>query len=375
MRRRSATVAALVAALLLTALLVAWTLRFRIASDLVERRLARAGVPASYRITRLGPLMTRVEDLRIGDPASPDLFARRLDLLLGYTSSGAFVRAVRADGVQLRGRVDASGLSLGALDRLLPRSKAGGPALPDLGLTLHDAVLRLATPAGPVDASLDGSGNPQRSFSGRAGITAAGLRVGSCDVAGVRARMDVVARSGRPRLTGPVRVAQAACPGLAFARGGAILDVSADARLSRFAARARLTGATGRAGPVRFAALTGPVEASGQPDALAMRARLNLSDLSAPGPARTVAGWPSPLAGTPLAPTAGKAARAVAGLLSRANAEALIDARSAGGETRLAVRRVVLSGSDGARLVVSERLRRTATSPAPEARCRRSPSA
>jgi len=126
MRRRPVAAAILViAGLLLLALMAAWILRFRIATGMVERRLAAAHVPASYRLTKIGPLRERMENVRIGDPAAPDLIARRIDVELGYGWSGPTVRAVRVDGVRLRARLDREGLSLGAIDRLMPDRPVG----------------------------------------------------------------------------------------------------------------------------------------------------------------------------------------------------------------------------------------------------------
>ena len=114
------------AGLLLLALLLAWSLRFRIATGIVERRLAAAHVPASYRLTRIGPFRERMEDVRIGRAVAPDLIARRIDVEIGYGWGGPLVRAVRVDGVRLRARLDRNGLSLGSIDRLMPRSIGRG---------------------------------------------------------------------------------------------------------------------------------------------------------------------------------------------------------------------------------------------------------
>src|SRR5438046_2171089 len=146
MRRRPLAAAALgLAVLLLLALLVAWTQRFRIASGLVDRRLTAAGVAARYRITYIGPFLERMEDVRIGDPAHPDLVARRIDVAIDYGLSGPFVRAIRLSGVRLGARVDRDGLSLGALDRLLPKGGTGTNVLPDMMLAISDTQILLSS--------------------------------------------------------------------------------------------------------------------------------------------------------------------------------------------------------------------------------------
>src|SRR6187402_2287424 len=138
MRRRPFATAALVLFVLLSvALLAAWLVRFRVANAIVERKLAAAHVPASYRITRIGPFLERMEDVRIGAPQAPDLVARRIDVAVGYGLAGATVRSVSVDGVRLRGTLGARGLSFGALDRLLPKSGGGAARLPDLILHIR----------------------------------------------------------------------------------------------------------------------------------------------------------------------------------------------------------------------------------------------
>jgi len=79
MRRRPiAAVILVIAGLLLLALLIAWSLRFRIASGIVERKLADAHVPASYRLTKVGPFLERMEDVRavldaVGSKREPNI--------------------------------------------------------------------------------------------------------------------------------------------------------------------------------------------------------------------------------------------------------------------------------------------------------------
>ena len=135
MRRRRRLWAVL--GVLALALLLVWALRLRIAGLLVDRTLAAAQVPASYRITKVGPLLERMEDVRIGDPAHPDLVAKRIDVTIGYGWTGPVVRGVAVDGVRLAVRLDGDGLHLGAIDRLLPKS-GGKTELPDLAVDLRE---------------------------------------------------------------------------------------------------------------------------------------------------------------------------------------------------------------------------------------------
>ena len=342
-------------AVFLAGLLAAWLLRFRVVDAVVERRLAAAGVPASYRLTRVGPFRERIEDVRIGNPAAPDLTARRVDLSLGYTAAGPVVRSVQADGVRLNASVGPGGLTLGALDRLLPSSGRGGPALPDIDLRLREARLALATPYGRITASLDGSGNPQRRFQGQAEVASPDLRVASCALAGVDARLRVDVRGGAPRADGDAALQHTACPGLTLGMGRARVGLQADRSLHHLMATAALDGFGGRAGPVRFAGVTGPVTGDGEAGAFRLGARLRLAAASTPTLARAVAHAGPSLAATPIGPTLARARGAVVRLLDRADAEATVDAHLQGGAADVHVRRLRLTGQDGARLLASER--------------------
>ena len=135
-------------------------------------------VAADYRIVAIGPFVQRLEDVRIGDPAAPDLTARSIELQLGYGLGGPYLRAVRAEGVRLSARVIDGRVSLGAIDRLLPASTGAPIALPDIAVALKDTQVALDTPAGAIGASIEGSGNLTDGFGGRVTIAAPAARRG-----------------------------------------------------------------------------------------------------------------------------------------------------------------------------------------------------
>jgi len=356
MRRRPFVAAALaIAGLLLVALLVAWTMRYRVATAMVDRKLTGAKVPATYRLTHIGPFLERMEDVRIGDPAAPDMIARRIDVRIGYGLWGPVVRAIAVDGVRLRARLDSNGLSLGTLDRLMPKGAAGQNKLPDFDVVLHDTLLSLATPNGAIRAALAGKGNPQRAFHGTARVKADRLRVASCALGGVDARLEIATTRGRPQASGPVRIGQTLCPGLALRTGTARMALSSDRTFNHLSLQALLDGFAGQAGPARFASISGPVDASGVIGDLATSARLNIRSLAMPAMARTVARWGKILGGTPVGPTGARASAAFARLLAGADAQVDLSAAIKGSATDLHLHRLELAGSDGARIVATER--------------------
>ena len=353
MRRRPVAAAILViAGLLLLALMAAWILRFRIATGMVERRLAAAHVPASYRLTKIGPLRERMENVRIGDPAAPDLIARRIDVELGYGWSGPTVRAVRVDGVRLRARLDREGLSLGAIDRLMPRSTGGQSKLPDLTLSLHDVQLALATPNGAIWARIEGTGNPQLRFRGRARVEAPALRLASCKLSAVAATLKVGAIAGRPQAEGPARIGQTSCTALRLGAGNAQIALSSDQVFEKVDLDATLDGFGGQAGPARFAGVRGPISASGRIGDLSATAHLGVKSLSLPEAARRVAQSAGMLAGTPLGPVGRRAIEAAARALARADAVADLTAMLHGTQADFQVRKIDFADATGGRIRV-----------------------
>jgi hypothetical protein len=353
LKRRSARAAATAVALVAAAVGTGWLLRFEVATRLVDRKLAAADVPASYRITRIGPFLQRLEQVQLGDPARPDLIARRIDVLLGYGLGGPYVRAIRVDGVRLRARIDANGLSLGSIDRLLPQARGGQTLLPDLAVTIRDTRLFLATPNGAIAAAIDGTGNPQHRFTGTARATGAALRIASCALTRVDARMTVSATAGAIDATGPVGIAATTCPGLTLAPGRVRLTLASNPTFDRVAITAGLDGFAGRAGPARFAAIRGPIEASGALGALRATARLRVDALALPDAARAAAQSGAAFAGTPLAPTGARASAAVARLLTRSDATADLTARIQGTAIEIDLARVALIGRSGRLIAVA----------------------
>ena len=356
MRRRAFTTAALaVAGLLLLSLLVTWTLRFRIATDIVNRKLADAHVPASYRLTRIGPFRERMENVRIGPADAPDLVARRIDVELGYGWGGPAIGGIRLEGVRVRARLDRSGLSLGAIDRLMPKGRGGQAKLPDLLVSLHDVRVVLATPNGTIEATIEGAGNPQIAFQGRAQVRSPALRLASCDLRGIGANIRIAALNGKPRGNGPLRIAHSVCPATTLGAGSAGMSLSSDELLQTVALRATIEGFGGRAGPTQFAAISGAVAASGRIGDLTASAKLQARSFAVPAIARRVAQSGAAMGGTPIGPTGQRATGALARLLAGSDARADFTANLRDMTVALQVRSLELAAPSGERVRIRER--------------------
>jgi translocation and assembly module TamB len=191
--------------LVLLALLLAfaWMQRFKLADDLIRDQLRDANVRASYDIDEIGFRTERLKNLVLGDPANPDLTARVVEIDVAIGFGAPTIRAVRADGVRLRGRVVDGKLSFGELDKFTDPASKEPFELPNFPIRLKDTLLSLATPWGGVGVALDGSGHARNSFDGRLIVRAPRLAARDCDAAALRFDGTLATRSGQPQLNGP----------------------------------------------------------------------------------------------------------------------------------------------------------------------------
>lgn len=211
------------------AVVAVWSYREPIARDAINGYLQERGVAASYDIRAIEVRRQRLENVRLGNPNNPDLTADWAEIDLGPSLSGLTVRAVRAGGVRLHGRLVAGKLSLGALDRLLPKSTGAPFRLPDIDLSLEDARLRFDTPFGQLAGKLDGQGNLQGGFEGKLALVAPRLsRDATCGATGVTVYGDLSVVGRRPTFKGPVRLAEFACG----KTSGKAADLSLDASIA-----------------------------------------------------------------------------------------------------------------------------------------------
>ena len=195
-----------------------WTYRLPIAQDVLASYFARRGVEVSYEIKAIEVRRQRLEKVRIGPAAAPDLVADWIEIDVGPALSGFSIKAVRAGGVRLRARYGAQKISFGVMDRLLPPPSAGPFRLPDLDLSLEDARARLDTPYGPVGLRLDGQGNLRSGFEGQLAAVAPLLQLSTCTARQLKLFGDVSIVGARPTLSAPLRIGQLDC-GTAVANG------------------------------------------------------------------------------------------------------------------------------------------------------------
>lgn len=226
----------------LTAALVGWITRERIATIALSQVFADRGVRASFTVRDIGIRWQRIENVRLGDPANPDLTARWIEVQLATGWRGLHARRIRASGVRLNGRWNGR-LSFGEVDKLLPAGGGAQPlALPQVEADLADVRLNLVTPLGAIDARIDGAGNLADGFDGRLLALASGFGSASCVAQGLSARLHISTRNGSPRWTGPVAASSLNCLGVTLTAPTTALDASLDRTLQSAQGRTEFRG-------------------------------------------------------------------------------------------------------------------------------------
>lgn len=263
--------------LILLGLLVAWLLRFSIASDFIDREFESRGVQATYEVKSIGFRRQRIENLVIGDPRRPDLTARWVEIELSW---GGFrypkVGLITARGVRLRGRIVNGRVTLGQVDKLLPPPSGAPFRLPNQRIDVADAAIGLETPAGQVGIALSGRGNLSNGFRGHMAAVSHRISVGECVIAEPSASVRVAVDAHRPTFTGPLRLDRMQCED-DFAMLAPRFDaqVTLSEGFDSWRGRTRFAAARMAAGPNRLARLRGAMTFQG--NFLDTRGRIDLA--------------------------------------------------------------------------------------------------
>ncbi|MBK5265217.1 MAG: YdbH domain-containing protein [Alphaproteobacteria bacterium] len=265
----------LILSILALALIVLWTQRMPIADNLISRELVQRNVAARYDIAGIGLRTQRLENLVLGDRDHPDLSADWVEVDIAMNGLGPSVRAVRAGGVRLRGRIVNGQLLLGELDKFRDTTSNAPLGLPDLNLSLDDARIRLETPLGPIGMKLDGSGHLRSGFAGKLAAVMPELVSGSCAAGGLTAYVDISVQNRQPRLNGPVRARTLACQGvgLAMAKSVVGLDVRLNEALDHMRGKAHISADSLASDNVRLASMGGKISFDG--NVKAMKGRMD----------------------------------------------------------------------------------------------------
>ncbi len=255
-----------------------WIERTPIATSYIDDALKARNVPASYRLTEVGFRTQRIEGIRIGDPRKPNLTADWAEVELAVGLGGVSVKAIDAGGVRLHGRLVDGKVSLGTIDRLLPKSDSSKPSkpfeLPDIGLTARAMRFDVETPQGLVRGQLDGAGNLRDGFKGTLGLAADRIEAGECRAEALSARLGVKMDGARPTIRGPLQAARILCPQASLTAPLLAIDATGDRDLMRW--RGNVAPARGRlvAGALSVDRFGGQFGFDASPDRVSGRARL-----------------------------------------------------------------------------------------------------
>ncbi|MEQ1547459.1 MAG: YdbH domain-containing protein [Chakrabartia sp.] len=281
-KRKSVRIAAALGGLSLIALVVAWTQREPIARDLIDNSLTDKGVAGRYTISAIGTQKQRLENVSLGDPQNPDLTADWAEIDTGLSLSGVTVKAVRAGGVRLRGRLVDGVVSFGAVDKLLPKPTGVAFSLPDIDVTLRDARLQLSTPHGAVGATLDGRGNLTHGFRGKIAVAAPRLAQTGCVAERVTLYGDISVSSRRPAFKGPVRLATLNCAGVRANQATMMVDASVAESMDRWTGTSTFSMARSSGFGADARNLSGTITFGGTPAASNASVSLTAKQIAAP---------------------------------------------------------------------------------------------
>jgi translocation and assembly module TamB len=262
-KRKRIWVAVALVGLPLVALSFAWFQREPIAKSMIDDRLAAKGVSATYDIKAIGTKLQRIEHIVIGDPSDPDLTADWAEVDTSLKLFGADMKAVRAGGIRVRGKLVGGVLTLGAVDKLLPAPTGEPFKFPDMAIDLSDAQIQLATEFGAVSGTLNGKGNLASNFDGQVSVAAPQLLSGDCAVnaATVEGRVLIVDR--KPSFRGPLSIASGGCGKNRFEGAIATLDADLSESFDSWSGKANLAASQASAPGGSARSLGGTVEFSG----------------------------------------------------------------------------------------------------------------
>ena len=224
-QRRALRLLGLLAIVFVVALFGAWLARERIAHKIINGRLEDMGLPATYKIHKIGPTREILTDIVIGDPAHPDLTVERAEVRIVPSFGLPTLGQVTLFRPRLHGRIAGGKITFGSLDKVLFANKGGPKGLPDLDVVLIDGRARIDSQAGPIGLKAEGTGNLRGGFAGTIAAIAPALLVGNCKVQRLTAYGKVTVAAGAPTFTGPLRLQALDCPGSKLALREASLQM------------------------------------------------------------------------------------------------------------------------------------------------------
>ena len=212
------------ALLLVLGLGYAWYDREDIADDLIARKLDDMGLPATYKVERIGTGTQVLTNLVIGDPRAPDLTAERIEVALTTRWGWPGLGRITLVKPQLYGRYVDGQLTFGSLDPMIFTGSKEPFRLPDLDIAVVDGRGLMESDFGPLGVKVEGEGSLRDGFKGVVAVTAPKLALAGCraENASVFARVTIAAE--QPEIDGPLRLGSLSCPEQGLRWSGAVLQ-------------------------------------------------------------------------------------------------------------------------------------------------------
>lgn len=260
-RRRAGRIGLGLAGAFVVVLAAVWAAREDIADDFLASQLEEMGLPATYRIERIGADRQVLSSVVIGDPRRPDLTIDRVEvrtrLAWGLPGLGR-ITLVRP---RLYGRIRNGKPSFGSLDKVLFTGSKEPFRLPDLDVAIRDGRARIDSDYGAAGVKIDGEGGLRGGFAGVVAVAAPRIATGGCRAEGASLYGRLSVRAEKPRLVGPLRVGALACPdsGLSLAASALQVDATLDPRLDGAEGRLALQGGALAYGDNRLGGANGTV--------------------------------------------------------------------------------------------------------------------
>ena len=241
-----------------------WSQRKPIAVHFIDQQLIRRGVQAHYVIKQLGVRRQRLENVRIGEPANPDLTARWVEVEMSWGFGAPKIAKITARGVRLFGRFADGKLTLGQIDKLLPAPSGKPFELPELNVDLDETAMRLDTPVGRIGVAVKGKGNLSDGFSGRLAAVSRTLKAGDCAVRAPVAALALSVSNRRPKVIGPISSDKLDCgAAVSLDQPVANVDLALEPALDGWNGNARLISAAMRSRNNRMEKVAGQVTFAG----------------------------------------------------------------------------------------------------------------
>lgn len=278
-------------ALIALAVSYVWITREDIADNFIASQLESMGVPATYEIESIGPGSEVLRNIVVGDPARPDATIERAVVSIRYRLGFPQIGKVRLTRPRVYGTYHDGKLSFGSLDPVIFERTGQPPSgLPDLDLEVVDGRGLLETDFGPIGFKTEGSGPLRGGFAGILAIAAPRLSGEGCEAGKTSMFGKLTTAAGRPRLSGPLRIASLACPasGLALRDTAIALDLAGDADLAGLDAGFGWRNGAAAFAEASLSGLEARGAASWRKDALTMRYDVLARGLDAPQAAAAV---------------------------------------------------------------------------------------